>query len=79
MVHDPAAGVWMKARVRYRAPDSRESAAGLSVVYASKYGAKTCAGSGAQGEELACAAEGAPPAAASASTATARSERDRDI
>ena len=29
MVHDPFFGVWMKASVRYLAPDSADSAAGL--------------------------------------------------
>src|SRR5260370_42435957 len=74
IAHDPAAGAWMKARVRNLAPDCCASAAGLSVVYASKYGANTCSGK-VRGLEpgapappaapgLALAAAAAPPATA---------------
>src|SRR5260370_8923817 len=73
IAHDPAAGAWMKARVRNLAPDCCASAAGRSVGYASKYGANTCSGK-ARGLEpgppaplaapgLALARGTAPPAA----------------
>src|SRR5260370_8043832 len=81
IAHDPAAGAWMKARVRNLAPDCCASAAGLSVVYASKYGANTCSGK-VRGLEpgapappaapgLALAAATAPPATAPPATAIA--------
>lgn len=44
--HEPAASVCRKAIVRYLFPDAAASAAGLSPVHASKYGAATRSGMG---------------------------------
>jgi hypothetical protein len=43
-VQDPLVAAWRNAMVRYLDPDCWASAAGLSPVHASKYGANTCVG-----------------------------------
>ncbi|GAA2059899.1 hypothetical protein GCM10009839_83030 [Catenulispora yoronensis] len=45
-VQEPLVAAWMNAIVRYFAPDAALSVAGSSPLYASKYGAKMCAGVG---------------------------------
>src|SRR5450755_1565886 len=66
-VHEPALAVCRNAKVRYLAPDCWDRVAGLSPLYASKYGAKTCAGKTAgrscAGRAVAACAVPAPVAA----------------
>src|SRR3954447_10655263 len=78
-VHDPALGVWTKAMVRNRLPDCCDNPFRLSPLYASKYGANTCAG---MRETVAASAWGdrvrKPPAPTAAAAAAARvARRDR--
>jgi len=68
-VHEPAVSVWRNAIVRYLLPDSAASAAGLSPVHVSKYGAATCAGMGLAGcGAVGCAATAPPPPSAASPT-----------
>src|SRR5690242_18204472 len=79
-VQEPWLGVWMKAMVRYLAPDWADSPDRLLPAYASKYGANTWAGSGvpvaALAEPLATTAATEPAATTSAPMA-AWTRRDR--
>ncbi len=73
-VQEPAVAVWRKAIVRCLAPDWADSAAGLSPVQASKYGAKTRSGSGVAAS-AAPVPERARPTAATVVAAAVRAAR----
>src|SRR5689334_12708926 len=78
-VQEPLLAAWMKAMVRYLLPDCWASPDRLSPLYASKYGAKTWAGSGVPAAAWATDAmvKAAQPATRAAAAAATRSRRDR--
>src|SRR3954470_542716 len=72
-VHEPRLGVCTKARVRNLSPDWLDSPDRLSPLYASQYGANTCAGmrevvAACAGGEMAATNAVAPTAAAATAT-----------